>query len=237
MTTTWYDPVATLSWIAGVTEHVRLVSEVYIVAYRHPLQTAKAWSTLDVLSGGRAVLGVGVGHAEGEFEALGVPFRQRGRITSDYIRAIRASFADEWGSGDVGQSPRPVQPGGPPIWVGGGTAAAFRRAAELGDGWLPQGVPEQGIAAAVDEIQRLRHEAGRSDQPFEMLGTEHVYVGEPSWDIGPCITGKPEQIAEALSEQSAVGVTSIGVRFPSRSIEELVDQIESFGRDVIPTVG
>ncbi|MBO0730284.1 MAG: LLM class flavin-dependent oxidoreductase, partial [Acidimicrobiaceae bacterium] len=104
MTTTWYDTVATLSWLAGVTERVRLASTVYIVAYRHPLLTAKAFSTLDTLSGGRAVLGVGAGHAEGEFAALGVPFHQRGKLTDEAIAVIKAAVADEWGAGDVGQS-------------------------------------------------------------------------------------------------------------------------------------
>jgi probable F420-dependent oxidoreductase len=236
MTTTWYDTVATLSWLAGVTEHVRLVSAVYIIAYRHALQTAKAFSTLDALSGGRAVLGVGAGHVVAEFEALGVPFRQRGRITDDAIRAIRAAFSDEWGSGDLGQSPRPVQPGGPPIWVGGTSPAAFRRAAELGDGWLPQGPPEEGMAAVIEEIQRMRDAAGRSDRPFEMLGMARVYVGQPDWDVGSCLTGKPEQIAEALTQQATIGVTNIGLRFPSRGVGELVDQIEMFGRDVLPAV-
>ncbi len=234
MTTTWYDTVATLSWLAGLTERIRLASTVYIVAYRNALLTAKAFSTLDALSGGRAVLGVGAGHVVAEFEALGVPFRQRGRITDDAIVAIRAAFSDEWGSGDLGQSPRPVQPGGPPIWVGGTSPAAFRRAAHLGDGWLPQGPPEQGMAAAIEEIHGLREAAGRSDRPFEVLGMGRVYVGDPGWDVGPCLTGKPEQLAEALSEQASIGVTNVGLRFPSRSADELLDQVGRFGREVLP---
>jgi probable F420-dependent oxidoreductase len=236
MTTTWYDTVATLAWLAGLTENVRLLSAVYIVAYRHALQTAKAFSTLDALSGGRAVLGVGAGHVVAEFDALGVPFRERGRITDDAIRAIRTAFSDEWGSGDLGQSPRPVQPGGPPIWVGGTSPAAFRRAAQLGDGWLQQAPPEQGMAAAIEEIQRLRETAGRSDRPFEIVGRATVYVGTPDWDTGPCLSGKPEEIAEALTDQASIGVTSIELRFPSRSVGELLDQIDAFGREVLPAV-
>jgi alkanesulfonate monooxygenase SsuD/methylene tetrahydromethanopterin reductase-like flavin-dependent oxidoreductase (luciferase family) len=121
--------------------------------------------------------------------------------------------------------------------VGGGSRAAFRRAAELGDGWLAQGVPEQGFAAAVAEVQGLREDAGRADQPFEMVGTARVYCGDPDWDTGPCVSGKPEQIAEALTAQGSVGMTSIGVRFPSRSVVELVDQIENYGHEVLPAVG
>jgi probable F420-dependent oxidoreductase len=234
MTTTWYDTVATLSWLAAATEKVRLASTVYIVAYRNPLLTAKSFSTLDYLSGGRAVLGIGAGHVEAEFEALGVPFRRRGRLTDEAIVALRAAFADEWGGGDLGQSPRPVQPGGPPIWVGGSTAAALRRAATKGDGWLPQGPPEQGMAEAIKDIHRMREEAGRSDEPFAVGGMGRIYVGDPSWDVGPCVTGKPEALAEAMSAQGAIGVTHAGLKFPARSADELVDQITAFGSEVAP---
>lgn len=234
MTTNWYDTVSTLSWLAGVTERVRLASTVYIVAYRHPLVTAKAFSTLDALSGGRAILGVGAGHVVAEFEALGVDFHKRGRITNDAIVAIRAAFGDEWGAGDVGQAPRPVQPGGPPIWIGGSTPAALRRAAELGDGWLPQGPPEQGMAAAIQDINAMRERAGRSGQPFAMGGMGRMYIGEPAWEVGPGLTGKPDGIAEALGEQAALGVTHVQVRFPSRSVNELLDQISAFSSEVVP---
>ncbi len=234
MTTTWYDTVSTLSWLAGLTERVRLASTVYIVAYRNPLLTAKAFSTLDALSGGRAVLGVGAGHVVAEFEALGVPFRQRGRLTNEAIVAIRAAFADEWGAGDVGQSPRPVQPGGPPIWVGGSTPAALRRAAELGDGWLPQGPPEQGMAAAIQEIRSMREAAGRADLPFAMGGMTRLYVGDPGWEVGPCLSGKPDALAESLAGLAAIGVTHAQLKFPSRSAAELVDQLSAFSSDVVP---
>jgi probable F420-dependent oxidoreductase len=235
MTTTWYDTVSTLSWLAGMTQSVRLASTVYVLPYRHPLLTAKAFSTLDALSGGRAILGVGVGHAEGEFAALGVPFRQRGRLTDQAIALIRAAFSDEWGAGDVGQSPRPVQAGGPPIWVGGSTDAAFRRAARLGDGWLPQGPPPQGMPAAVGEIRRLREAAGRSELPFAMGGGASLYVGDPGWDVGPgCITGKPDVLAEALAAQAAIGVTHVQLRFSARSSSEVLDQVAAFGSEVLP---
>jgi alkanesulfonate monooxygenase SsuD/methylene tetrahydromethanopterin reductase-like flavin-dependent oxidoreductase (luciferase family) len=148
MSTTWYDTIATLGYLAGVTGSVRLLSHVYVAAYRHPLQTAKAFATLDTLSNGRAILGVGAGHVEEEFEALGVSFAGRGAITDNAIDAIRAAFKDEWASGDMGQSPRPVQPEGPPIW------------------WLPQGLPAGGMADAIARLHDLRAQAGRSDRPF-----------------------------------------------------------------------
>jgi probable F420-dependent oxidoreductase len=236
MTTTWYDTVATLGWIAGFTARVRLLSHVYVVAYRHPLQTAKAFATLDALSGGRAILGVGAGHVEGEFDALGVPFAQRGRITDEAVMAIRAALSDEWGGGDVGQRPRPVQPGGPPIWVGGSSDAALRRAARLGDGWLPQGPPEGGMATAIATLRRLREDAGR-DGPFAIGGGINLYVGQPSFEVPRwTVTGEADKIAATVRDLVALGVNHVAVRIASRTCQEHVDQIAAFGRDVAPLV-
>jgi probable F420-dependent oxidoreductase len=215
MSTTWYDTIATLGYLAGVTGSVRLLSHVYVAAYRHPLQTAKAFATLDKLSNGRAILGVGAGHVEEEFEALGVSFAGRGAITDNAIDAIRAAFKDEWASGDMGQSPRPVQPEGPPIWIGGSSSVAIRRAALRGDGWLPQGLPAGGMADAIARLHDLRAQAGRSDRPFT---------------IGAfAMPGPPEKVAASLPKFEALGVDQVQVRFPSLSCSDLCDQIERFG--------
>ena len=124
MSTVWYDPVATLGWLAAATRSVRLLSYVYVAAYRHPLQTAKAFATLDTLSGGRVILGVGAGHLEAEFAALGIDFARRGALLDDAIEVIAKAFVDEfpqhdgpvWHVQDVGIRPRPVQRPRPPIW-------------------------------------------------------------------------------------------------------------------------
>jgi probable F420-dependent oxidoreductase len=215
MSTVWFDTVATLGWLAGITSRTRLLSHVYVPAYRHPLVTAKAFATLDALSGGRALLGVGAGHVEEEFDALGVSFVDRGRLADEAIDAIRAALADEWGSGDLGQRPRPVQPGGPPIWVGGSSPAAIRRAARRGDGWLPQGLPKGGMPAAIARVHELRAEAGRSDLPFT---------------IGAfAMPGPPEKVAASLNGFAALGVDQVQVRFPSTSCADLCEQIARFG--------
>jgi probable F420-dependent oxidoreductase len=152
MSTTWYDTVATLGWLAAITERTRLLSHVYVPAYRHPLQTAKAFATLDELSGGRVILGVGAGHVEGEFDVLGIPFAERGRLTDEAIDGIRRAWSGEFGWDGFGQRPRPrQQPAGPPIWVGGSSAPALRRAATRGDGWLPQGTTK----AELPDITRI----------------------------------------------------------------------------------
>ena len=234
MRTTWYDTVATLSWLAGITERVRLLSHVYVPAYRHPLATAKAFSTLDALSGGRAVLGVGAGHVEAEFDALGISFAERGRLTDEAIDEIRALFQDEWGAGDLGQRPRPAQAGGPPIWVGGSSPAAIRRAAERGDGWLPQGTLKKDMPAAIERLRELRSGAGRPERPYTIGAiAPFFYVGEPGWDTGKgCLTGDPAKLASYLEDYAEMGVDQVQVRFRSRTCEELCDQVAAFGTEV-----
>ncbi|HEV3226309.1 MAG TPA: TIGR03619 family F420-dependent LLM class oxidoreductase [Acidimicrobiales bacterium] len=214
MSTTWYDTIATLGWLAGITEHVRLLSHVYVAAYRHPLQTAKAFATLDALSNGRAILGVGAGHVEEEFDVLGVSFHERGRLLDESIDAVRRALRDEWAAGDLGQRPRPVQDGGVPIWVGGSSPAAIKRAALRGDGWLPQGPPADGMPAAIERISRLRADAGRTG-PFT--------VGAFA------MPGPPEKVAGALGKLEAMGVDQVQVRFPSTSCADLCSKIEQFG--------
>jgi probable F420-dependent oxidoreductase len=243
MGTEWWDTVATLGWLAGITERVRLLSHIYVPAYRHPLQVAKAFSTLDVVSGGRVIMGVGAGHVAEEFALLGLPFEDRGALLDEAIDALRAAFAEDyptlpgprWPAADLGQHPRPIQEDGPPIWVGGSSPAALRRAAERGDGWLPQGPTTPELVARLGE---LRDAAGRHD-PFTigaLVGPTHV--GEPSWDLGgPALVGPPEKLAHVLGKYRAMGVGQVQVRLRSRSVDELVEQIERFGAEVIPLLG
>ncbi len=240
MGTQWWDTVATMGWLAGITDQIRLLSHVYVPAYRHPLQVAKAFATLDVVSNGRIIMGVGAGHVEGEFEVLGVPFAERGKLLDESIDALRAAFAEDWPTlpgprwpaADLGQHPRPIQEDGPPIWVGGSSPAAIRRAAQRGDGWLPQGPVTAEIVAKIHE---LRGAAGRHD-PFDLgalIGP--TYVGDPDWDLGePALTGSPDKLAHVLKKFAGLGVGQVQIRLRSRSAAELVDQIGRFGADVIP---
>ncbi|MFC3572991.1 LLM class F420-dependent oxidoreductase [Streptomyces yaanensis] len=243
MSTVWYDPVATLAYLAGVTTRVRLLSHVAIVGLRHPLVTAKQYATLDHLCGGRLVLGVGAGHVREEFEALGVDFGQRGAVLDEAIDALRVALGpDEFPAHHgkaydfegLGQRPRPVQEK-VPLWVGGSSPAAVRRAALKGDGWLPQGDPRDRLPAQIARLLRLRAEAGIEDPLTIGAITEPLYVGEPGWDVGRrTISGAPEAIAESLRAYRAMGVHQIQVRFRSRSRTELTDQIAAFGAEVAP---
>jgi probable F420-dependent oxidoreductase len=236
MNTTWYDTIATLGWLAATTERTRLLSHVYVPAYRHPLATAKAFATIDALSGGRAILGVGAGHVEEEFELLDVPFAERGRLTDEAIDQVRAALGDEWATGDFGQRPQPVQLGGVPIWVGGSSTAAIRRAAERGDGWLPQGTPKKEMPAAIERLNELRAKADRASKPFTVGAiAPFLWVGEKTWDTGEqCLAGPAEKIAGYLRQYADMGVHQVQVRFRSRTAAELCDQIRTFGASVAP---
>jgi probable F420-dependent oxidoreductase len=243
MSTSWWDTIATLSYLAAVTERIGLLSHVYVLPYRHPLAVAKAWATLDALSGGRAILGVGAGHVQGEFAALEASYEDRGAALDEAIDAVRAALGDEfashkgerWAFADVGQRPRPVH-GTVPIWVGGSSKPAMRRAAERGDGWLPQGPPDGGMEAGIAFVREHRA-ATRGDDPI-VLGalSGPLYVGEATWDTGRCVRGPAEKVAAYIRTYRDLGVDQVQVGFASRSADELCDQIAAFATDVIPLV-
>ncbi|MFE9443116.1 LLM class F420-dependent oxidoreductase [Streptomyces sp. NPDC006602] len=243
MSTVWYDPVATLAFLVGVTEHVRLLSHVAVVGLRHPLLTAKQYATLDHLSGGRLILGVGAGHVREEFEVLGVDFGRRGAVLDECVDALRTALGPDefpehhgrlYDFEGLGQRPRPAQTQ-VPLWVGGSSPAAVRRAALKGDGWLPQGDPRDRLPAQISGLKRLRAEAGIEEPLTIGAITEPLYVGEPGWDVGRrTLAGGPGELAESLRAYSAMGVDQIQVRFRSRSRAELTDQIAAFGEEVAP---
>lgn len=230
MSAVWWDTIATLGWLAGLTTKTRLLSSVFNLTYRHPLVAAKSFATLDYISQGRALIGVGAGHVEKEFAALGVDFTSRGRQTDEALEvldeALRTGVVD-----GMQLQPRAVQQPRPPIWVGGGAPKAVRRAARLADGWLPQGTPLEQMPELVD---LYRKERGDDTGDIGAI-SEWLYVGEPSWDVNrPCVSGSSEQLAASLNQWASVGVNHLQVRFPSRGVDELVDQITAFGEQVGP---
>ena len=245
MGTVWYDATATLGWLAAVTTRVHLVSQVMVLAQRHPLRAAKELSTIDVLSGGRLIVGVGAGHVPEEYEMFGGRFDERGRHTDEAVSALCRCFTEEfpdlpgprWPVRDMGLAPPPAQHPRPPIWIGGSSPAALRRAAALGDGWTPQVTSRRDLPAQVARLAELRAEL-RGGAPIDVsVAAEPISLGGDGRrpDLPPWVlTGRAAAVAESLRELVDMGANHIQVRLIARDADELCDQVARFGVEVGP---
>ncbi|MEU1779085.1 TIGR03619 family F420-dependent LLM class oxidoreductase [Streptomyces abikoensis] len=170
----FYDSFTTLAWLAGQTDTIELGTGVAIAPQRHPLQLARVSASLDQLSGGRLVLGVGAGWARDSFRALGVPYHRRGALTDEYLSALRVLWTEEVASfrgetisfDEVRTAPRPVRSPHPPIWVGGNSRAAIRRAARHGDAWHPMWPQGPELVPALRVLAEEASAAGRPTPAF-----------------------------------------------------------------------
>jgi probable F420-dependent oxidoreductase len=237
-----------MAFVAAKTSRLRLVSSVMIVPYRNPVLTAKALATIDVLSKGRVTVGVGVGWMREEFEALGAPdFDRRGAVTDEYLRIFKtlwtespASFAGRFYRFDALRcQPQPVQKPHPPIWVGGHSKPALRRAAQLGDGWHPVGanpavpLPPAELRALLDELYRLAEAHGRDPKSLTISYKAPVYdLGEPV--LGPGgqrrpFSGGAAQVADDIATFARLGVSEIVFDFRTESLAESLERMERFG--------
>lgn len=169
-----YEPLMLLGYLAAATRRIVLGTSVIVVPYRNPLFLAKALATADVLSGGRLLLGVAAGWCKEEFDSLGVSFERRGDITDETLRILKAMWSSEtpsfqgefWSFRDVAVLPHPVQRPHPPLWVGGNSARARRRAVELGDGWQPTRPLPADVRQGWEHLRRLAERAGRALDGF-----------------------------------------------------------------------
>ena len=245
MGTIWYDTTATLGWLAAVTTQTHLLSHVLILAQRHPLRAAKELATIDRLSGGRLIVGVGAGHVPEEYELLTGGFDERGRHTEEAVSALARCLTDEFPelpgprfpARDMGIGPRPVRQPRPPIWIGGSSPAAIRRTAAFGDGWLPQGTRRRDLPGQIAQLRALRDEF-RGGAPID-IGTivEPIYLtgGGPAREMpGWVLSGGAEEVATSLRELIEMGVNHLQVRFMAQSAEEFCDQTARFGVEVAP---
>lgn len=171
----FFDPFISLSWLSAVTNEIEIGTTVTILPYRHPLLTARMAANLDRLSDGRFILGVGVGWAKQEFEALGVSFENRGLLATEYLGAIRSCWANDVASyqgrlvsfKNVYSEPRPTRPGGLPIWVGGSSDAALRRAVQYGDAWHPLRFSLEWLREQA--LPKLQQIAAANEKPIPAL--------------------------------------------------------------------
>jgi probable F420-dependent oxidoreductase len=260
------ESLTLLAYLAAHTRRIRLGPCVYLLALRHPTVAAKTVATLDVLSGGRVVFGVGVGgEFPQEFEACGIPHRERGRRVDEALEVVRllwtrapASFRGRFVRfTDLVLEPRPVQPGGPPIWIGGRSDHALRRAARRGDGWVSYLVTPERYRGSVEKLWAFAREVGRElgdGRPFE---TAHVaftvmdddaeraravaaahltrQYRQPFDELARkyCVLGPPARCIEALERFVDAGVRTLVIGF-SVPAERVGEQLERFGAEVLP---
>jgi probable F420-dependent oxidoreductase len=246
------EPLTTLACLAGATQRIKLGTHVLILPYRNPVLTAKMVATLDYLSGGRVVLGIGAGWMAEEFKALGQPhFAQRGAVTSEYIRL----FKELWTKDDpefhgrfyqvsgIKVSPKPAQKPHPPIWVGGHSDAAIRRAATLGDAWLPIGLrgqaglePEE-MKRRIAQLRELAAGAGRDPRAVEVcFSTQVAFANGASPGGRRLFMGTPQQIVADLLLYKRMGVRHFVMSFSSPRLGGIIETMERFARDVVPQV-
>lgn len=241
------EPLTCLAFLAGCTEKVLIGSSVTVLPYRHPLYTAKVATSIDTLSNGRFILGVGIGWMVEEFEALGIPFKDRAAMSDEQLRIIKLAWTEDrvhfegryYRFDDVAVYPKPVQKPRIPIWVGGEGEHAQRRAALYGDAWFPYFVriTPQELKARFNNVRRWAAEAGRDPAqvhftcclPIE-LRQEPVPLEEGR------LIGNVEQIIEALKGFRDVGVEHIALQFMVPRYPDRMKQIEQFAQEVMPAL-
>ncbi|MFF1732184.1 LLM class F420-dependent oxidoreductase [Streptomyces sp. NPDC058247] len=234
-----FDPFVSLSMIAAATERLRVITYVMVAGYRSPYLAAKSAASLDLLSGGRLTLGMAAGYLRTEFEALGADFTHRGRLLDEAMAAMRASWAgrDHTGErfGAVGHEalPAPLTPGGPPIWIGGNSAAARRRVAEVADGWMPMAQPEAmakitrtppltdpgTLRELIADVNHRRAEVGRPPADVSFVPFESDLLRDG--DTGAFRSA----LAPRLGTYAEAGVTWITIEPASRSFSAFVKDV------------
>jgi probable F420-dependent oxidoreductase len=245
----WPDALTSMAFFAGCTERIQVSSNIIPVPFHNPIQMAKAVATLDLLSGGRVTLSVGVGgEFPREFDLLGVDFHQRGRVTDDYIDAMTQLWVadDPEHNGpyvafhDVAFEPKPIQKPYPPLWVGGDSPAAMRRAARVGDGWIPSKIRVEELSTALEYIAGLRAVAGRTD-PFDVcmpLFPYELHDDHRRSEDGLGIKPTRDASVEATTRLVDAGATVAIFRgWPVRSLEECIEAYQWFAREVIHRIG
>ena len=244
----WPEQVTTLAWLAGITKRIKLVTSVMIIPYRNPILTAKMLSTLDMLSKGRLILGAGVGWMEEEFELLNTePFAERGAVTNEYLRA----FIELWTNdnpkfegkyvnfSDITFLPKPVQKPYPPIWIGGQSKPAIRRAAQIGDCWHPVGAipaaplePEE-LAENLVLLHQYAEKAGRDPATIQVSVKAPLYDASDSSGPRRRFSGSPDEVRQDVQTYADVGVTHLIFDFRTADPKQTEDRMARFSEEVM----
>ena len=238
------DGIAALLFVAACTERVQLASAVIILGLRPPIQTAKLWVTLDTLSHGRAILGVGVGWMREEFEALGMPFDHRGARADEMLQIFETLFRDPKPSFDgrfyrfppLNFNPKPVR-GHIPIWIGGITPAAFRRTARFGDAFHPVYLAPATMAEQWRGVQASCETLGRDPATVELTAGLRLRLGEDRQDDEGALCGGADRVADRIGQYARIGVSHLVIDvLTSGGIDAQIELMRRFAADVRPQV-
>ena len=249
----YFEPLASLAFLGGVTQRIRLGTSVLIVPYRNPVVTAKQLASLDVLSGGRVTVGIGVGWLAEEFAALQAPpFAERGAVTDEYLRLLKILWTEANPSfegkyyqvGNIGFYPKPLQQPHPPILVGGDGPAAFRRVARHGDGWQPFGYSVEDLRQKLDHLRQICQQEGRRYDDLRIslrLGvrlTERAdEARQPGEDPRQVVVGTPAQLVELGKRYQDLGVHEIGFHYRSTpDVAQALRTMERIAQEVAPAL-
>jgi len=249
----YLEPLALLAFLAHATRRIRLGTSVLVVPYRNPILAAKMLATIDVLSGGRVILGAGVGWLVEEFEALAAePFEARGRVTDEYLTLMRRAWTTDpvsfdgryYTLKDVHVMPKPRQPGGIPVWIGGHTEAALRRTAVLGDAWHPIGLRPPALlhpdeyAASVRKLHEYAKEAKRNSEDitltFRVPMRVHPKGAKSAGGDRPLFQGTAAEVIGDVNTYAALGVTHFVFDPTSADVRDTIANYERFVADVRP---
>ncbi|MEM7254170.1 MAG: TIGR03619 family F420-dependent LLM class oxidoreductase, partial [Pseudomonadota bacterium] len=247
------EQLSLMAYVAAKTTGLRLITSVMIVPHRNPVLTAKTLATIDVLSGGRVVVGVGVGWMREEFEALDTaPFNRRGAVTDEYLSIFKtlwttdpAAYEGEFYSfARLRCLPHPVQTPHPPIWIGGHSRAALRRVARLGDGWHPVGanpaVPltPDALAASLAELRQFCDEQARDYSAITVSFKAPLY--DSNIGMGAerrPFSGSPAAVADDIAAYRALGVRDLIFDFRAPEVEQSLDRMRYFASEIMPLAG
>jgi probable F420-dependent oxidoreductase len=232
------EPITTLAYLAAVTNRIDLGFSVLVLPYRHPTLNAKMLGTLDVISNGRLIVGAGVGWMAEEFAALGSEFSARGTVTDEHIAILKAFWTEpvpdvqgtHYSVAGLGMAPQPVSQPHPPIWTGGISPPALRRAANLADGWHGVRQSPADVARVAGRIGELRASRGESIEGFTIsLRAGLDVTDEPFAGAGRTpLRGSPAQVADDLAEYEQAGLDYLVVEPRAASAEQMMDQLERF---------
>jgi len=243
------ESMTVLGYLAGITERIRLGTSVMVLPYRNPIVTAKGWASLDVISDGRAICGVGVGWSRWAFEALGIPFERRGAIADEYLEVMRVlwtedrpAFSGEFCQFDgIGFLPKPVQ--NPlPIWIGGQSRVAARRAARFAQCWHATRATPDHIVQLMPYFRECAAEAGRDPDEIGVSLKRRLHMTDLGIDPGPAsftpdeVVGTAETVAEDAVRCRDLGITQLTYDFRTSDPDEQLALIEAIAQHVFPAV-